>query len=894
MDSLPPAPAPGEALCFGHFTLLPAPRALRCGTVDVPLAQRPLDLLALLAGRAGEVVLRGEIVACLWPGAAGQDGRLRTHVATLRRALREGEDGSRYIVNVLGRGYVFVAAVRRVCASGSGVAIAGLPLRDGPLLGREDASTALAAMVCERRMVSIVGAGGLGKSALALAVAERSAARFADGVAYLDLADVRDDLALTHALPSLCASLAGRRLLLVLDNCCHLADQAALLVEAVLKAGDGVHILATSREALALHLESVHRLAPLAQPTQALGLFMHRYAAHGGGALDAAGLARAARLCRLLEGNPLAIGLAAVQAGRIGLDALAAGVDALLAPMPVDDAAGARHRSLDAMLDWSERRLAPRERKVLRRLAIFRGAFTLELAAQVCADAALDAAAVMEAVLVLGARSLLEAGEGTDAVRYRLSNTTRAYARRRLERDGELPAQARRHLDAMLVLYRSADADLQQLAPAQWRLRYAEADQDFAAAVAWALEQGNDVERGIELVALSWFVVLETGRLDLHRERMALALDALAHLAGPRPDLELRLLAALNMLHALVGGAPPCVERARARLDLLARGAHDPRQAVLALHALVAERMGQGDYPAALRLAERILPQAARVGEPVALALGYRFRAQALHHLGLHSEACRTAAAVIESVAPQRNVHFLGPAPRALAMLGVQARSAWIGGRPDSALELAEHALALAEAQHPFALCQALCMAALPVVLWRGETVRARALCMRLADAIDDGASAHWYPWLEALQCWLDGERDLPHRLPAPLCDLLTTLDARLAGRASVRRVRQGLVGWSAPEVLRAQAENLRRSGAPVARVEAACLAARQLARRQRARGWELRIATSLAGLWAGSTREPEGLDELERLCAGFVEGAGTADLVRARACFTPFHILEA
>jgi len=895
MGSAPPTPAPDEALCFGPFALSPARRELRHGTAIVPVGQRALDLLVLLAARAGDVVPRCEIDASLWPGQAGQDGRLRAHVAALRRALREGEDGSRYIVNVPRRGYVFVAAVRRIHAGGFGIASAGLPPRRHPLLGREQVTAALAAATCARRLVSIVGAGGLGKSALAVAVAGRSGARFADGVAYLDLAQVREDGSLADALPSLCASLAGRRLLLVLDNCCHLADQAALLAEAVLAACDGVHLLVTSREALALRTEWVHWLAPLAQPDQALDLFMRQFTAHGGAALDAAAMARAERLCRQLEGNPLALGLAAVQAGRIGLDALGAGIEALLAPMPAaHDDAGARHRSLDAMLDWSERRLAPRERKVLRRLAILRGGFTLDLAARVCADAALDAAQVKEAILVLGARSLLEAEEGRDPLRYRLSNTTRAYARRRLEHDGELPAQARRHLEAMLALYRGADADLQRLAPPQWRSRYAESDHDFAAAVEWALEQGNDIERGIELVALSWFVVLETGRLDVHRRRLALALGALTRLARPRPDLELQLLASMNMLHALVGGAPACAARTRARLDLLARGAHDPRQAVLALHALVAERAGQGDYPAVLRLAERILPQAARMGEPVALALAYRFRAQALHHLGLHGEACRTAAAVIESVAPQRNVHFLGPAPRALAMLGVQARSAWIGGRPDSALELAEHALALADGQHPFALCQALCMAALPVALWRGEAARARALCARLAGAVDDGATAHWRPWLMALHSWLEGQCPPLQQLPAPLSDLLATLDARLAGRASVRRVRQGLVGWSAPEVLRVRGERLRRASAPPAQVEAMWLAARRLARRQRALGWELRIATSLAGLWRSGAREREGLEELERLCTLFVEGADTADLARARACFTSFYMLEA
>lgn len=440
----------GELL-FGPFALSLARRELRLDGRLVPLGVRPLGLLALLAARAGEVVSKEEIAMRLWAGATMEANRLRAHVATLRRALGDGEDGSRYIVNVLGRGYAFVAAVRRAppCA---GLAACRLPAGAGPLLGRDEALACLDRLVRERRLVSVVGAGGLGKSALALAVARRAAPCFPDGVAYLDLAPLSDGALLAGALasslgldagtswPALAAFLARRRQLIVLDNCGHLADSAALLAEALLDAAPQLHLLATSREALCLRAEWVHRLAPLGLPGPALELFALRYGAADAASLDPASQARAAQLCRQLDGNPLLIGLAAERARAVGLAALADCVGALFELDGGGPELG-RHRSPDALLDWSCRLLAPNQRTVLRRLALFCQPFTLEQAVQACTCPRIDAGAVVEAILALGARSLVEVelDDGPDGVRYRLSNATRRYAGLRLAPDDASP-----------------------------------------------------------------------------------------------------------------------------------------------------------------------------------------------------------------------------------------------------------------------------------------------------------------------------------------------------------------------------------------------------------------------------------------------------------------------
>jgi len=853
----------GELL-FGPFTLSLDRRELRQDGRVLPLGVRALELLALLAGRAGEVVGRDEIAAHLAPGAGVEQGRLRAHVAALRRALRDGEDGNRYIVNVLGRGYVFVASVRRAGRAAL-PPLSNLPDSAGPLLGRAGAVASLVRLVDERRLVSVVGAGGLGKSALALAVAWRAAPRFGGRVAYLDLAPLCDGarladavatavgLAAGNSLPDLCAALAGRRLLLVLDNCGHLADPVALLAETLLGAAPQVHLLATSREALNLRAEWVHRLAPLALPA-ALELF----ALHLGARLAPAARAQAAQQCRQLDGNPLLIRLAAARSRTAGLGALAGGE--ALADQGAQE--GGRHRSADALLDWSWRLLAPCERAVLRRLAVFCRSFTLDAAARVCACPEIDSAAVSCCVLALGARSLVEVEAGRHGVRYRLTNTTRHYARRRLAQDGELPILASRHASAMLGLFRAAgpmDPGLE------------DSVDDAGAAIDWALADGGEPQPGIELAALCTGAMIACGRIDDHLRRLELARAALARLPDPPPGLEPPLLAALVTLLALSHAAP---ERARDPVARLAALAHAGAPA--ALQAMHLWQLAQGDYPAAWRLGEGLMRLALGPGNPEALFLAWRFQAGTLHFLGRHDEAARTAAAIAVAGTDSRDAWL---APCALA---VQARSAWIGGRPDTALALADAALAAAEGRHPFVLCQAICTAALPVALWRGEPVRVQALYTRLAGATGHGAAAYWRPWLHALRSALHERAD--GAWPAPLCDLLATAAPRLASGPCLARVLRGAVGWCAPEVLRAHGENMLRAGAPVDEVERLWLAARALARRQRAPGWELRIATSLAVLWRGTAREGEGAQALEALCARFDEGAGTADLVLARA----------
>src|SRR5258706_3609869 len=277
----------GGAISFGPFRLLAAQRLLLEGDNPVRLGSRAFDILAALVERPGEVVEKKELMARAWPQTFVEDANLKIQVSALRRALGDGQDGHRYVVTVPGRGYNFVASVRREKASRvpsaptSAPPVAhNLPFAATRMIGRDDALAAVASRLSHQRLVTVVGPGGIGKTTLALAVAERMIAEYEHGVWLVDLAPLGDpslvssavatvlglDIGAEGSLPRLVASLKDRRTLLLLDNCEHVIEAAAGLVEAVLSGAQGVSILTTSREPLAVAGEFDYRLGPLSSP----------------------------------------------------------------------------------------------------------------------------------------------------------------------------------------------------------------------------------------------------------------------------------------------------------------------------------------------------------------------------------------------------------------------------------------------------------------------------------------------------------------------------------------------------------------------------------------------------------------------------------------------------
>ncbi|MFJ3922086.1 AfsR/SARP family transcriptional regulator [Streptomyces sp. NPDC090022] len=353
-----------------------------------------------------------------------------------------------------------------------------LPAPVSALVGRQDATARVRALVEANRLVTLTGPGGVGKTRLALAAAARlaeepAAARFPDGVWFVELAgsggevaetvaaalglrddDVHQDADVRAAAARngtadvlsgvVAEALAARRMLLVLDNCEHLVGPLAAFVGLLLRRAPGVRVLATSQEPLALSGEVLEAVAPLAG-AEAMELFAARAAACAPGfALEPGNTEAVALICRRLDGIPLALELAATRVRVLGVHALADRLhDRFRLLDQVRRDAPARQRTLRATIDWSWDLLAPPERTLMRRLAVFTGGFTLESAEAVCAGGGIAADDVLDLLTRLVDRSLVVAAH--PPARYRILESVLAYGRERLDEAGEAAALRQRH-----------------------------------------------------------------------------------------------------------------------------------------------------------------------------------------------------------------------------------------------------------------------------------------------------------------------------------------------------------------------------------------------------------------------------------------------------------------
>lgn len=456
-----------RVLRFGAFRFHVQQRLLLEGDSPLRLGSRALDILQLLLENAGHLVAKDCIIARVWPTTVVEDTNLRVHIAALRRALGDGRDGRRFIANVPQRGYSFVAEVTCECAALTTAALPAhnLPTRLTRIEGRDALIGALVSQLPARRFVTLVGPGGMGKTTVALRVAELLLEHYADGVHLIDLASsgpgevagaVATVLGLApvgeEPIAPLGCQLRERQALLVLDNCEHVIDACALLAESLLRRAPRLAILATSREPLLAEGECIQRLAGLAVPPpladcgvdEALGcaairLFVTRARARQDGfRLHPGDVPQVSDICRRLDGLPLAIELAAAQVDSLGLDGLQRLLDGQFQLLAQGRrTAVPRHQSLRANLDWSYDLLTALERVVLQRLALFKQAFTFDTAVRVIGCERISETRLYEAISHLVAKSLLLAEPGHGQVRYRLLETTRVYALDTLRNGGE-------------------------------------------------------------------------------------------------------------------------------------------------------------------------------------------------------------------------------------------------------------------------------------------------------------------------------------------------------------------------------------------------------------------------------------------------------------------------
>jgi DNA-binding winged helix-turn-helix (wHTH) protein len=397
-----------ETFIFGSFRLIPAQRVLLDDGKPLRLGSRALDILITLVEHAGETISKEQLIAQTWPDTVVDDGALRVHVSALRKALGDGRAGRHYVANNPGRGYAFTAPVGRENTASAPVAPTGmaeagnLPAALTRIVGRDDVIAALAMQLARRRFLTIVGPGGIGKTTVAVAVADCVRASYKDGAWFVALASLSDPDLVPSAIgaalgvpPSggdhtraLASWLHDRSALLVLDNCEHIIGAAAALAETLLKAAPHAGILATSREPLRAEGEWLHRLAPLELPPQAeasptaaealsysaVELFNERAtAATDSFVLDDTDVPAVLEICRRLDGVPLALELAAARVDTFGVRGLAARLDDRFAVLTSGRrTALPRQQTLRATIDWSYDLLPEPERRLLRHLGLVR------------------------------------------------------------------------------------------------------------------------------------------------------------------------------------------------------------------------------------------------------------------------------------------------------------------------------------------------------------------------------------------------------------------------------------------------------------------------------------------------------------------------------------------
>jgi predicted ATPase/DNA-binding SARP family transcriptional activator len=523
--------------------------------------------------------------------------------------------------------------------------LGGLPVRPSRLVGRERELEQLLRLSAARRLVTLTGPGGVGKTRLVLEAAHRLAAehrlvwwvdlttvspeRVVDALAEATGVDVQGD---TDPAGSLCAALAARRGVLCLDNAEHLLEQLAPVLERLTDAAPGLVVLVTSRERLALDAEAVRALAPLPLPegadttNPAVRLFLERVAGLEPTSLAEDDLGLVAEVCRRLDGLPLAIELAAARAAALGLRELAGRLQERLDLLAGGRRTAAqRHRTLRAVVDWSYRLLTDDEARLFARLAVFPGAFSVDQAEAVCSGDSLPRAAIAPLVARLVEQSLLQAGEG----RFWLLETLRAYAAERLEAGGEARSLRSRHAHDTAGRLAALDRRLWSADEPAAVAALTELVVDLHAA--WEHAADHDPALAVQLAADAYGFAYVRQRLDLLGWGERVAAWQLDH-----PGLPRALAAAAAA--AWAGGRMEAAHEYAARGIAVGGGEGSPRAVLpLTVSADLAMFEGRTDDAVARYRAAVKLYQAA--GEPVHALLEEISIGQVLTYAGRAAEA---------------------------------------------------------------------------------------------------------------------------------------------------------------------------------------------------------------------------------------------------------------
>ena len=576
-------------------------------------------------------------------------------------------------------------------------------------VGRHEELAAISSMLAGHRLVTIAGPGGVGKTRVALVTAAQAAARYPDGPWIVELSGLRDAALLTNtvasvlglpeqdarsALDSLLEYLREKRLLLILDTCEHLLDECADLIQAILREAPGVSVLATSRQPLDMAAEHTFPISPLPVPDSdtppadgdlggggdAVELFALRAAGSVPGFdVTPENVGDVIRMCRRLDGIPLAIELAAVQLRALPLAELSKRLDRRFSVL-TGGRPGAlpRHQTLRTAIQWSFELCSPAEQRLWARLSVFAGPFSLASAEEVCAEVSLERPEVVGALIGLVDKSVvLREGE-----RYRMLDTVREFGAQRLEASGELDACRARHIARYLVMGQYFGGHFAEDDQMDRYYELRETHDNLRAALEYAL--GADAEEPAAVTGEadgSSGLVTGTVVSALTRERWAAGTDLACSLYG------------YWQISGLLSEGGYWLTKA---LDRFADAGHERARALVNRGFL---RSFQGDARGSLADCEAGIAMALALGDDPVTARGYQHIALTLVFLGRHDEAAKAAdearvrlracgdlAGELMLLAELGHLYQLSGRPaecvavcdEGLAMLGADTREQWI------------------------------------------------------------------------------------------------------------------------------------------------------------------------------------------------------------------------
>lgn len=905
-----------KILSFGRFRFVPSRQQLFDGDQPLRIGSRALGLLQVLIENPGEIVTKHRLIEAVWGGIWVDEANLRANIGALRKVLGDGRDGRRYIHNVPGRGYRFVETVFRGEKSfvpppsdKKILALQGAPRDFGRLIGRSEAVETLTSQLAAHRVVSVVGSGGIGKTSLAVTVAELWQRANGDAAIFIDLTTAKDADQLWIAAatafevesgPSARAQVVraarSRECLIILDNCEHIVGAAAELAEALLSSGEGAQILATSREPLRVQGEWVHRLPSLDYPEinanitarealafSAVELLVERISETiGGFSLTDRDAPFATEICRRLDGVPLALELAAAQAEIFSMRQLAEGLrDRFKLLSRGHRTAVPRHQSLHAMLEWSFQLLSEPERMVLRRLSVFPAWFDMPEATEVGARLGISASAVSEALSNLVTKSIATADVTYESARYRLSETVRAYSREKLGEAGELDTAFEALAAYVSEQYANATTR-QDDARLSWLACVVRNLDNTRACLDWALTDGRDPTAGVELISKALPFWMQGSRLIEHRHYLEPALQHLLQLHPRRVRDELALEIGIALAQYFDGGPTKDVVARLKRGLVLARKLPSKPQELAILWMLYGVSGNWGNYRAEMDFARQFGEACADASERQNRTRRHRMFARALHDNGEHRNALKEIDRALTPplhVPKQLDAYSIDDVTAAMA---IRSRILWIIGRADDAMVAAQECLARGLAvDHAQSLCWAITFNLCPVAIWFGETESANRFTA-IAMAHSEKTFEHWNEWAKMYRTALDSPDDtaisaglLGRMMPAQK-DIFATLWPSFAGEdIKPRAVHHA--SWCSAELIRLAA----------ARVDDAVglrllQQAEVLAKEQNALAWRLRIAISLAERHLARDEKTKARSALTPVYETFKQGFDSKDLRRA------------